>query len=157
MSRFNRILAVHQLVGGVVGLVFGALYFSNLGSLFGTFFLLVGVASCVAGILAWKESNHASTVSVAVQALQVPAVVLPSISYKLGLGVVLITGPQFAVTGAGGIKLGLPTDFRIVGAVFESALGGSPDVTMVGANLVALIFLVLIIRNRRPAGIPAMV
>lgn len=156
MSRFNRILAAHQLLGGVVGLVFGALYFSNLGTVFGTFFLLVSAASCVAGILVWKESSHAYTLSAAVQAIQVPAVVLPSISYKLGLGVVLISGPQFAATAAGGLHVALPTDFRIVGAIFESALGGSPAATMIGANLVALIFLVLVIRNRRPAPIPVM-
>jgi len=151
-----RILAVHQIVGGAVGLAYGALYLNALGFVAVAPFVVVSLVSLVAGVLVWKRHRNALRWSAVLQAVQVPAFAFPYLTYKLGLGVVLIAQAQASPTDAGGLRLGFPIDMRVLGVAFEYAIGGTPEQMMVGVNVIALGFLIvsIVLAHRVPKPMP---
>ncbi|QSX79369.1 hypothetical protein [Agrilutibacter solisilvae] len=148
MSRFEKFLSIYQILGGVGGLIIGLVWlranpdYTALISVF----LLMSVASCIAGVLVWLKRRAAFPFSLAVQAVQVPAFAVASIAYTLGLGLVFVLGPEFGLSSDGTISFGFPLDFQ-VGGVFALSFGDQFASTLLRVNVVPLVLVAAVVRH----------
>lgn len=84
--RWNRLIAVLEMGGGIIGVLASIMYlegsnFQLLGLLVAALFIGLYVLSIVAGWYLWKNAPRGLSLSMLVQALQIPQIMVPGLTY----------------------------------------------------------------------------
>jgi hypothetical protein len=137
------------MVGGAVG--FGLLVWMLLGAplniptaVLALLMLAVNALSFVAGVALWSGSRAGRTLSIIIQAIQLPKVVSQQVIFLFSFG--LDVWASIAPTAGGGWALGFHFNFLAMSQVFFNApVGGF---ALVGMSLSSIVFLALLIRYK---------
>jgi len=149
MPKLLRFVAWAQIITGAIVAVWSifSLYLDTDALFFESLFIILGLWSCVAGTLLLKASKLGWYSSVLLQLIQLPSFSLGMTQYRLGLGALLRFGIEIPmVSGEGGYfslvaNSGFVTDYSV-------SFGQVLDEYYLSINVVALVFLMTLLRNR---------
>jgi len=161
----RRAVAAYQIACGAVGLLFGARSFAawfSSGQTQMRFIASILLAGCVvallAGVLLWKGHTAGHRLSVILQALSLPVITTPWISYLFFIGLEVHVGIQHWLVPLAG----LPPDargtevafgFNYIAGISYSFLKDTPSIG-VFINLSALVALLALLHLRRSTQVP---
>lgn len=160
-TRLNRIIAIWEMVGGLLGIIFTVQYMFILSVkpaqlLFSALFIGLYVLSGVAGFYLWKNQRRGISLSMLMQVLQLPLFSIPVLItyiFTLPLGLVpLIYGGS---TGSG-TEIGVHLQLFVL-PEWALTLGGGEGQFALGVNVVALICMGYLASglSKRPASVPS--
>jgi hypothetical protein len=160
-TRLNRIIAIWEMVGGLIGIIVSIIYMfahsaKPIELPFYALFIVVYLLSGVAGFYLWKNHRRGISLSILIQVLQ-----LPYFSFS-GLITYLLTLPLSIVVMLYGGSTGSGTDVGFHLQLFvlpewSLRIGGVEGQFALGVNVVALICLGYLVSrlSKRPVSVPS--
>ncbi len=151
MKVLIRVISVLQIVGGLYGLIAscsGALANASRGAIAISVIIVaaVNLISLAAGVELWRGRPFGRWASIGVQALQLPKIISPAITFMISFG--LDFWVYYYLQGA---RLTLGFEYRLLGFnQFFVNTQGAP--TGFGISLVSCIFLAALLRYRPGAA-----
>jgi hypothetical protein len=148
----NRIFSAALIAGGITGVVMAAGWAFRLaqqhspGALFFGLFCCTYAWATFVGIRLWQGTALGVRWATILFVSQIPVIALPNFRYEWFTGGYLGTSLRFA-DHATGMVFGVD-----LGANFQFFLGGNSSEIVVGANLFALVALILLLRANRPVS-----
>lgn len=155
MNKVLKTIAVIELIGGLIGVVYVALLGRSLldvagGAVSLAVFATVSLVSLAVGVLLLRAKRWGLLLSRFVQLVQVPVISLTPILYHLGLGIFLALGSYTIAPETG--KLSFSVFFQWgLGADYVLALASQLPEQYIAANAFALLMLIGLFHNV-PAG-----
>ena len=94
-----KLISLVQIIGGVIGCVMTALSaMRNISAppvfIVHIVYILLYTAAVFAGVLLWKKDAKGRSISMAIQAIQIPYISIPALYYKFVCGTGVVLGLQ---------------------------------------------------------------
>ncbi|HJQ22525.1 MAG TPA: hypothetical protein VKA60_01330 [Blastocatellia bacterium] len=137
-DKVRRIVATYEIIIGLVAFVAAAMSLADIGWLQITIAVIGGATSLIAGVSLWQARSFSRSLSLFVQALQVP---------RISIGGVVLYGIHLgaAITPGAGLP---PPPFQQ--AVYSyMRFGSQASGLYVGVNILALAALILVAMRKR--------
>ena len=148
-STINKIIGWYEIVGGTIGVIL-VIYtgirliesMNSLGMVLFFLFTILFLFSILSGFLLLRNNKTGETLSILVQAIQIPQFIIKGTAYSF------VAGAKFTLQYYKNFGIGYKIDFGVF-SEFNFYINSNVNGFLIGINLVPIILIFLLFRSKK--------